>query len=424
MKSFNRDVEEFEDFEIFSESNLNDTISFLKKLQSEAKIGSNEYKAYGEQIAEFERKLIQLKQATQGVTGVLNDLEFIEPEDENIDFDINVTLNTKGVDSVLAQLAQKTKTPIEEIEELWAGMNEKNFQNALIFAEKYIDLNEDIKEKQSQIYEGIGDVVGETLNSILEIQLNKLDEQSEANDEYYERLLDRENLTDEERDRIEKQRDEKDKQLRKKRQKIEKQQFLLGQLSEVAFVTIDMFKAIAAIKAQAAILAANPVTAALAPLALSQIPLVTASSGISIAGILAQSLPAFFKGKSPSDNYEGWATVNELPGQKEIKIDEHGGITPYKAGMQLDYVKSSDIIVPSMSTFNREIKNPDSDIFKRLSQRVEVETSDRVSMFNVSSQMDISPLKGMIESEIRRGFKNARIINNNKIVIEEPFTQY
>jgi hypothetical protein len=144
-----------------------------------------------------------------------------------------------------------------------------------------------------------------------------------------------------------------------------------------------------------------------------------AATGAAQAALVAsQPLPQFFKGKSPDDNYEGWATVNELPGQKEVKIDQYGGVTAYKAGMQLDYVKKDDIIVPSMSTFNREIKNPDSDVFKRLSRQIDVETNERV--YFIKSQESSIDTKG-IESVMERVMmKYANRPINTIVKVENP----
>ena len=85
---------------------------------------------------------------------------------------------------------------------------------------------------------------------------------------------------------------------------------------------MDTAVKIAAIKATAAVLAANPLTAAAAPFALAQIPLVKLSSALSLGTLLAQSVPQFDKGtESTPDKF--------IAGEKrpEIMIDKQGNAT-------------------------------------------------------------------------------------------------
>lgn len=433
MRKNTIDTEENSDAHKTNNEFLNGTIAFYndyikaqQELRDKTSRTNEEYEQFNRNIDIAKGKIEALQGVykaldfniqIEGIKGALSDLPFIEEEDQEIEYEIKVFLDTAGVDSILQQLADRTGKTFDEIKEQWANVNDKNFENSLAFADKYISLQEEIKEKQSQIYDGIVDVVGKSFSSILELQVNKLDEQLEANNRYYDSLLEKEGLTELERTKIQQAKEAREEQIRKKREKIEKQQFLLNQLAEAAFVTMDMFKAIAAIKAQAAILASNPVTAAYAPIALSQIPLVLTSSGLAVAGILAQSIPQFFKGKEASDNYQGWATVNELPGQRELKIDKYGGVTAYKAGMQLDYVHGSDIIVPNMTTFNREIKDPTSDIFKRLSQRINMETSERTQAVSIMNSMDTSGIEAAVERAMLKYVKRPLV---TKVKVEYP----
>jgi len=414
MKEFYEALE-FKDFEILSEQNLGETISFLTELRSQAKIGSEEYINYGVQIAQFTRQLEKLKSTAQGVTGVLNDLPFIEQEDENLDYDIKVTLDTVGVQALMRKLANDTKTTVEEIQGYWNQLPEeaRTFENFQKFAESYIDVQEDIAERTAEIYQGIQDVVTESVNSIFQLQINKLDEQLQANNDYYDALLRKEGLTDDQRKQIELQREQRENQIRERRQKVEQQQFLFQKLAEVAEVTIDMFKAIAAIKAQAAILASNPVTAPLAGLALSQIPLVLASSGLAIAGITATAIPAFFKGKNLMDDYEGPATWGER--RREVKIGADGSVEVSPNRTTPTWVKKDDIITPSIGDFQRRMSQPNSEVFKRVSRSLRHDTESRSRIIFVKSgNIDTKS----IEMAILKGFRKAKI--NNTIINKLP----
>lgn len=89
-----------------------------------------------------------------------------------------------------------------------------------------------------------------------------------------------------ERDRLERQQ----RQIDVQKAKFEKASALLS-------VAIDTIQKVAAIKAQAAVLLSNPITAPLAPLALSQIPYVIASGAIAASVIAAQPIPKYKDGR-------------------------------------------------------------------------------------------------------------------------------
>jgi len=82
----------------------------------------------------------------------------------------------------------------------------------------------------------------------------------------------------------------KENDLRVKQAKAEKTSSLLG-------IAIKAAEAVFKIKATAAVLLANPLTAALAPLALAQIPFVIGSAAVQAALVVAQKVPKFHKGK-------------------------------------------------------------------------------------------------------------------------------
>lgn len=88
------------------------------------------------------------------------------------------------------------------------------------------------------------------------------------------------------------------------RQKLERQQRQIDvqkakfqKAAAILDIAIDTQQKVAAIKAQASLLLANPITAPLAPFALTQVPLVLASGAIAAAVIAAQPIPKYWRGR-------------------------------------------------------------------------------------------------------------------------------
>lgn len=99
-----------------------------------------------------------------------------------------------------------------------------------------------------------------------------------------------------------------EKAIAKEREEIEKKKFLIGQGAALAKIIIDTQTAAAEIQARAAVLLATPATAALAPLALAQLPLLYGSAAIS-AGLIAAQVFTYAEGTE--DHPGGLALVGE-----------------------------------------------------------------------------------------------------------------
>lgn len=280
-----------------------------------------------------------------------------------------------------------------------------------------VDALDQQNKLREQAYQAAEDLVFGSIQAIFDARVQKVDEEIAANDDYYDAILERENLSKSEREKIERAKDAKDKQLREERAKREKEAFLVQQGIAVAQIAIDLAKTIAAINLTAAVLDSISFGSAGNVYRAANIPIAITTAALQTGLVLAQSIPQFFKGKESSDNYQGWATVNELPGQRELKIDKYGGVTTYKAGMQMDYIKSSDIIVPNMDTFNREVKDPSSDIFKRLSYRINAETAERSQSISFVNNMDTTGIENAVE---RAMMKYAKRPVHAKVKVEYP----
>ncbi|MBI5371381.1 MAG: hypothetical protein HZA79_05055 [Sphingobacteriales bacterium] len=143
--------------------------------------------------------------------------------------------------------------------------------------------------------------------------------------------------------------------LEKQKQDAERKKRDLEKIGQSANIIGDMAKGIVSLtikaaeaKAMAAVLASNPLTAALAPIAIAnagliaaQIPIVTAIGAAQLARLL---IPRYKHGKNVGDAYEGPAIVGD-GGKQELIIREDGSTELTSDKPQLTYVKKRDIVL-------------------------------------------------------------------------------
>ena len=92
----------------------------------------------------------------------------------------------------------------------------------------------------------------------------------------------------------------------------------------------------------------------LAAQAMAQIPLLLATSALSVGALLAQPLPKYFKGRSKDDPYTGYATVNEI--RREV-IERKDGSLEYPTGKNvLTYLNKGDAVHPFGEDFMNSLK--------------------------------------------------------------------
>lgn len=158
---------------------------------------------------------------------------------------------------------------------------------------KYAEMRQGIEANISQ---NIRDILASSIDAIFQKQLDGYDEESALLATKTERLVSFEGDNAEAVTEINRQAAIEEAKIQEKRAETEKKAFLLKQAFEVGEIAINTIKTVAALKAQAAVLLSNPVTAPLAPVALSQIPIVIAGGAVAGASVLAQSIPAFKDG--------------------------------------------------------------------------------------------------------------------------------
>jgi predicted nucleic acid-binding Zn-ribbon protein len=141
--------------------------------------------------------------------------------------------------------------------------------------------------------------------------------------------------------------EEKNRQIEKRKANIDR----LGKIAEITGNTtlgiVSLSVKAAEARAQASLLASNPLTASFAPVALANAALIAAQipilSGIAALQIARLVLPKFADGKF--DDYEGPAIWGD-GGKSEMKLGADGSVEISPSTPTLTHVKRNDIILP------------------------------------------------------------------------------
>lgn len=176
------------------------------------------------------------------------DLKFEDPE---IDSE-SIKQKLKEINDAVAEEALKTfDTELldEAINDL-AGTIE-NFTG--IKGATLLNFFDEISKKGIGSFESIADiakssfdVIGEVSNAFFNSNIAKYDQAIEDNEEYYDKLLENETLTDEERDRLEQDREAKEEEIQEKKKKEQRKQAVLDRALAVASIISNTAKGVVA----------------------------------------------------------------------------------------------------------------------------------------------------------------------------------
>lgn len=181
-----------------------------------------------------------------------------------------------NIDEYLKLEEDKEKEIEKGIENIEKANEESN--------KKRIDQTKKRIETEKQLERELADAKEQLLNdsvaAIFDINRAANEEELDALNEEKETLLSNESLTADQRAAIESEFEMKQNEIRNRQKAADK-------IQSAVDIGISTAKSIFEIKAVAATLASNPITAALAPIALAQIPFVLASSGLALGTIAA-----------------------------------------------------------------------------------------------------------------------------------------
>lgn len=233
--------------------------------------------------------------------------------------------------------------------------------------EQEIAAAEALAEKKKELLQDVFNFGQQLIEQRFQNQLNALEEESEANDEWSEREKERidrleeagaisKEQADARKAVVDDQAAARENELENKRAEIRKKQAVFEKAIAVADIMRELASAIFKIQAEAAAAAAIPfVGAALAAAALSQIPWITAMAGVQAATILATPIPEYAQGTE--DHPGGLAIVGD--GGKSEMIIAGGKVFRTPSTDTLVDLPPHSVVLPDFNAGMNTLKAPD-----------------------------------------------------------------
>lgn len=233
--------------------------------------------------------------------------------------------------------------------------------------EQEIAAAEALAEKKKELLQDVFNFGQQLIEQRFQNQLNALEEESEANDEWSEREKERidrleeagaisKEQADARKAVVDDQAAARENELENKRAEIRKKQAVFEKAIAVADIMRELASAIFKIQAEAAAAAAIPfVGAALAAAALSQIPWITAMAGVQSATVLATPIPEYAQGTE--DHPGGLAIVGD--GGKSEMIIAGGKVFRTPSTDTLVDLPPHSVVLPDFNAGMNTLKAPD-----------------------------------------------------------------
>lgn len=233
--------------------------------------------------------------------------------------------------------------------------------------EQEIAAAEALAEKKKELLQDVFNFGQQLIEQRFQNQLNALEEESEANDEWSEREKERidrleeagaisKEQADARKAVVDDQAAARENELENKRAEIRKKQAVFEKAIAVADIMRELASAIFKIQAEAAAAAAIPfVGAALAAAALSQIPWITAMAGVQAATVLATPIPEYAQGTE--DHPGGLAIVGD--GGKSEMIIAGGKVFRTPSTDTLVDLPPHSVVLPDFNAGMNTLKAPD-----------------------------------------------------------------
>lgn len=352
-----------------SEAYFKQQIRDLEEQQTKLATNSREWQLYAKQIQEAKDALELFQAEANGNVELISiDTPSIEEAAQNITDILNKPkekIDLLGVDDFREQMAIRT----EQLKEAQAI--------ELQIAQETADL-------RRQLEESAYDAIGGIANNFFQAKIERYDADIQANNDYYSALLDNETLSEEQRDALEAERDRKNAEIERKKREVQRRAAIFEKVATSTKIIIDTAQKVAAIKAQAAVLAANPLTAALAPQALAQIPLVIGIGALALGQVATAPIPQFKDGHMQG-TYEGKALINDANGSayKEIVHRSNGVLEMYEGRNQVIDMKKGDKVIKATNAKNYLNNLSTQDLMQNLDQHIY-----NANMINQSYKID------------------------------------
>lgn len=228
--------------------------------------------------------------------------------------------------------------------------NENKLKSEEETAKLLEQLRKDADARTKELQQELASSLQDLALSIFDFRIAKIDEEIQANEEYYSRQLELAGDDAAQRDLIEQERDKKRKALEKERRKEEFKAALAQRILATAQIGIDLAKTLTAIQLAAAQLDAISFGTAGTPYRAIQIPLAIGVAAAQTALVLAAPLPKYEKGTQGKPHKGGFAEV----GEKRPEVILEPGKNPYVVEKPsiLNLPKGTEVI-PSLNEWER-----------------------------------------------------------------------
>ena len=394
-----------------------DSIKFAQKLvkeftkaRDEVNVGSEAWLMYARSVKEAEQALADLEANSKALGDDLSGLaSLISDEDVNFADEVDKFLNNEGLDVILGDFADRFKLNKEELLEEYIDIYGRDLSMFEQFEREKLKILKLTEREKVQLRQKTVDLADDLGAAFFEVEVARLDKELEKNNSIFEAVSNNKTASEEQIAAAEKKRDENEARIEKQKQKRENQAFLFRQALSVADIFIaDAVARANAVASTAAIVPYLPLGAA--TLATLQ-ALISTNTAVAIGSVLAQSIPRlFFEGKGLGDMYSGKGIWGEL--QREVLVDNAGGITVSPDGATPIDVKSTDIIHESMGHFFQSLKS-NSATTQRI-QRGAKRNSDRnLSILGrrgeSSSKFNEEELTKAVARAVAKGLSKAKI---------------
>ena len=203
---------------------------------------------------------------------------------------------------------------------------------------------EDLQQSKKEALTEFAYVSTDLINNLFDAKIANYDREIDRNNEYFSKLMSNEEISEEQRDALDKEREKKEKEIERKKIAAQRRQAIFNKIIAIAEIAINTAKSISASAAVGF------------PAAVGTVAASVALGAVQAAAVAATPIPQYKKGKRKGEGRDGIALLND-GGKDELKISETGEITRIKGRNVLDNVKKSDTIIPDADKFLSNISD-------------------------------------------------------------------
>lgn len=229
-------------------------------------------------------------------------------------------------------------------------LSEEDLKNAEFVANRKVELEKEAADLIRDLQRELTATMKDLVFALFDAKIQRIDEDIQANDEYYAQQLEMAEGDASQQALIEQERDKKRKALEKERRKEEFKAALAQRILATAQIGIDLAKTLTAINLAAAQLDAISFGTAGTPYRAIQIPLAIGLSAAQTALVLASPLPKYEEGTKGKPHKGGKALVGEV--RPEVILEP--GKNPYVVSKPtvLDLKRGTEVI-PSIDEYQQ-----------------------------------------------------------------------